>query len=426
MPNPFDVKRDLEHDPSSGPRANTPRRGVALCLSGGGYRAALFHLGGLSRLNELGVLSKVDTFSCVSGGSILGAYLARLIQDGYAPSGGVYPDWWAKVVEGFLPVVKQNIRTGPVLRQAKFWKKGVGPESLAKHYKAITGGMSLSDLPERPNFVFCATNLVFGNSWISSKARVGDYISGYVSPPPASWTVAKAVAASSCFPPAFLPLPTGIPAADYRQHDGTPPDDDLDSWRESIGLSDGGVYDNLGLEPVWKSHETVLVSDGGAPMKPKAPWGPATLLRYSSVLTNQIGAVRKRWLIDIYERNEEHQPDTFNGTYWGIESATRRYDENASYGYSKKLAKFTIATVRTDLDPFTPNECWVLIKHGYELADVALRTHEPRIMAKDPPRRTWSPALLDEAKVGGALRDSGKRRYLFARSSDGNDSLVKA
>ena len=54
-----------------------PRQGMALCLSGGGYRAALFHLGAVRRLNELGVLPKVDTVSAVSGGSLL---LAQLIK----------------------------------------------------------------------------------------------------------------------------------------------------------------------------------------------------------------------------------------------------------------------------------------------------------------------------------------------------------
>ena len=53
---------------------------LALCLSGGGYRAALFHLGAVRRLNELGVLSKIETISSVSGGSILAAHLATAIR----------------------------------------------------------------------------------------------------------------------------------------------------------------------------------------------------------------------------------------------------------------------------------------------------------------------------------------------------------
>ena len=57
-----------------------PRReGVALCLSGGGFRSALFHLGALRRLFELGVLHEVALVSSVSGGSILSGFLADRI-----------------------------------------------------------------------------------------------------------------------------------------------------------------------------------------------------------------------------------------------------------------------------------------------------------------------------------------------------------
>ena len=42
-----------------------------MCLSGGGFRATLFHLGALRRLNEIGMLQFIDTFSSVSGGSII-------------------------------------------------------------------------------------------------------------------------------------------------------------------------------------------------------------------------------------------------------------------------------------------------------------------------------------------------------------------
>src|SRR5262249_61351374 len=52
------------------------RHGIALALSGGGYRATLFHLGAIRRLNELGVLPQITTFCSVSGGSILNAQLA--------------------------------------------------------------------------------------------------------------------------------------------------------------------------------------------------------------------------------------------------------------------------------------------------------------------------------------------------------------
>jgi hypothetical protein len=63
---------------------------IGLCLSGGGYRAMLFHLGALWRLNELGLLSKLNRISSVSGGSITAGYLAirwndlKFGQDGIA------------------------------------------------------------------------------------------------------------------------------------------------------------------------------------------------------------------------------------------------------------------------------------------------------------------------------------------------------
>src|SRR5206468_1770941 len=56
-------------------RPREDRKGISLCLSGGGFRAALFHLGAVRRLNEVGLLSKVDTFSSVSGGSIASGLL---------------------------------------------------------------------------------------------------------------------------------------------------------------------------------------------------------------------------------------------------------------------------------------------------------------------------------------------------------------
>src|SRR5262245_49568442 len=49
--------------------------GIALCLSGGGYRAMLFHLGALWRLNNAGYLQRLNRVSSVSGGSITAGML---------------------------------------------------------------------------------------------------------------------------------------------------------------------------------------------------------------------------------------------------------------------------------------------------------------------------------------------------------------
>ncbi len=49
---------------------------IGLALSGGGFRASIFHLGVIRRLEELGIMKDVSVLSTVSGGSIIGAYYA--------------------------------------------------------------------------------------------------------------------------------------------------------------------------------------------------------------------------------------------------------------------------------------------------------------------------------------------------------------
>lgn len=65
------IPLDTDREPSSG---------VALCLSGGGYRAMLFHIGVLRRLDEAGLLGRLDRISSVSGGSITAGVLGLAWQ----------------------------------------------------------------------------------------------------------------------------------------------------------------------------------------------------------------------------------------------------------------------------------------------------------------------------------------------------------
>lgn len=93
---------------------------IALCLSGGGYRAALFHLGALRRLNELGVLSQVNLISSVSGGSILAGHLATQLAH-WPPAGeGFSPSKWRETEEGLHAFVTRGIRTWPLLQRFLF------------------------------------------------------------------------------------------------------------------------------------------------------------------------------------------------------------------------------------------------------------------------------------------------------------------
>lgn len=64
----------IRYIPADG--AERVEEGMALCLSGGGYRAMLFHSSVLLRLNDLAILSKLQRISSVSGGSITSGVLA--------------------------------------------------------------------------------------------------------------------------------------------------------------------------------------------------------------------------------------------------------------------------------------------------------------------------------------------------------------
>ena len=148
-------------NPAASGESTREKSGIALSSSGGGFRSALFHLGALRRLNELGVLSRVDTISSVSGGSILAAYILERMQP-WPNAGGVFQEWDQRVGIPFKNLASSNIRTWPLLKRwIRPWKwlnSGTAIASLAKKFEKDITGTSFSELPAHPRFVFCATD----------------------------------------------------------------------------------------------------------------------------------------------------------------------------------------------------------------------------------------------------------------------------
>src|SRR5204863_2987958 len=120
---------------------------------------------------------------------------------------------------------------------------------------------SLADLPGHPRFIFCATDMAFGIDWVYEKTRAGNYQAGYKRTGLNTIALTHAAAASGCFPPFFRPMNSGVKPDDLQPPREEGPD--ADSCRKKIRLTDGGVYDNMGLEPLWKNAETLMVSDAG-------------------------------------------------------------------------------------------------------------------------------------------------------------------
>jgi NTE family protein len=264
--------------------------------------------------------------------------------------------------------------------------------------------------------------MAYGVNWTFARDRAGSYQAGHVSPVPDRFTVARAVGASSCFPPVFSPLPADCSPAELE---GGRDDSPLRPERiRGLRLSDGGLYDNLGLEPVWKSHRFLLVSDGGGVFRPEGDQGLLWRIgRYSQIIGRQVGALRKRWLIasfqlsnprDGADARSANSPDAgLAGTYWGIGTAVAAYEVPVD-GYSEGVVSGVISRIRTDLDSFSREEAKVLINHGYLLAAAAAeRWLRPfGLIHIEAPVAVPYPDWMDEKAVIDALRDSHKRQIL--------------
>jgi NTE family protein len=379
---------------------------TALCLSGGGYRAAIFHLGAMLRLHERDELAEVDLFSAVSGGSIVLAWLASRYLALREDPEEDFDEWCgrcdfrAQVIEPFRAVAARDLRSLAVVVTAPINWLWPTPRVrlLESGYRRFLGELKLGGLPPSPEFVFCATDLTFGCNWEFSRRRVGDFQAGYLRAP-GEVSLATAVAASSSFPPLFGPVRLPVGALDYAG--GKQSGSEL---LDRVELSDGGVYDNMAMEPALKRCARILVSDAGA------PFGFAAgkhylrrLMRYAAVVGSQAIALRKRLFFGRREAGE------FEGAYWHL---GEQRDAGAD-GYSLGLCEGVLARVRTDLDRFTTAEFDVLVNHGYFSCEAGLDA--AGFGEADVPAPTWPfPEWSDESRVRHALRDS-HRRFLHAR-----------
>ena len=179
--------------------------GIALCLSGGGYRAALFHTGVLTELNERGLLPRVRSVAGVSGGAIVGATLAMAWDDLDFDANGRARNFDTLVAQRIEHLTTETLDVGAVL--STFADSGSSRRIARGYSDLLFGDLHLADLPSGegiPEFVFLATELSTGLNWEFSKRRMGDRRLGYLDAP--DLRLADAVAASSAFPAVFRPI----------------------------------------------------------------------------------------------------------------------------------------------------------------------------------------------------------------------------
>lgn len=343
------------------------KRRLGLSLSGGGYRAAAFHLGTLKKLNQLGVLTKVDVLSTISGGSITGA--AWCLDDGN--------------YEAFHTAMKEKLETKNVitfiltsftfLRTAIFILAFIGsaiclsltaysyyvfpiiivffvllfkyqfaifPVSkvIEKAYnKFFFDGKKLSQFnPSAPTIAIGSSNLHTGRPFTFSQNKMSDATYTFASEfqPPIyfkheNFPIARAVMASSCVPFAFSPIK--IDRDFFR-------DPDRDFSRATPVLIDGGVYDNQGIQKLTQAKSSyecdiIITSDAGGNFiaNEKYPNALALLLRTVDLFMYRIKAFQMQK--NIYNNvNENSKPIAYISLGWQLEKIIPGFITNLEQG----------------------------------------------------------------------------------------------
>lgn len=343
-------------------RSASPTAGTGLCLSGGGYRAMLFHLGSLRRLNEAGRLATLTRVSSVSGGSIVAGLLGlRWTKLRFEPIASATPGPPVQVARRFEELVE-----APILDLAgrgidvRAVLSGIRPGRISRNVQRfydrhLYHGATLQDLPtddEGPRFIILATNLTNGTLWRFSQP----YMRGWRDEPIARPTLplAHAVAASSAFPPVLSPSLLDVPG------------------RDQLVLTDGGVYDNLGLEPIVKRCRTVYVSDGGGTFeessRPRTDWLLGTV-RVLNAVDVQVRRLRRRQIVGALAAGDR------DGAFWAINSDPADFKLFAGSMPVPTERAAELAAVGTRLARLDMSVRHNIANWGYAVTDAALRTY---------------------------------------------------
>jgi predicted acylesterase/phospholipase RssA len=395
---------------------------LGLALSGGGFRASLFHIGVLAKLAELDLLRYVEVISAVSGGSIVAASyyleLKKRLERGPV-SRADYIQIVRDVERKFLAGVQTNIRTSVAGNPFKSIWMALKPgytrsDRIAELYEkrlydviADPGQLpvrTMSDLmvnvpgiagfnPKKHNWrldakvpmlVLNATTLNTGHTWQFTATWMGESpqaINAAIDAIPRLrrryyWegtkegvALARAVGASACVPGLFEPIAL---KGEYENR--------------TVRLVDGGVHDNQGLGSLLElGCRVILVSDASGQMsEDKNPDGAiaAAVARSSSISQARVreaqydqlstlsrsGALVGSMFIHLTKDLDEPSVPFIGAP---PEPPPAKVPEKTSYGIDRDI-QMMLSKVRTDLDSFSDAEAYALMTSGYAMADQAL------------------------------------------------------
>lgn len=358
---------------------------IGLALSGGGVRAAAFHAGVLKWLAEKDQLKDIKELSTVSGGSLFVGLLFH--HSGYKwPSSNDY-------LNSVLPSVR-NVLTGKSLQANALLRLLVNPLNwrfffsraniLAQSIEGLWGiSATLEDVPSDPIWSINGTTAESGRRFRVKGSILGDYEIGYADA--SHLKLSKAMAVSAAFPVGIGPVTLETQKYVWRKREnwGSNSEVQFQPKFKKLHLYDGGIYDNLGIEPLFDvgsrklkldketQIEFLLVSDAGAPYARKPLPNllrPGRLMQLVNIAMDQTRALRVRsyvgYLVDSPERGRYLQigfrpEDQIHGLnakeLLDVEWLT---DEEIRFAI-----EYPTTLKRMDVQDFD-----LLVRHGYETA----------------------------------------------------------
>jgi len=392
-----------------------------ISFSGGGFRATFFCLGAFRRLVELGLSERVTHINSVSGGSFVAAQIMCALSDGQFKS---IEDFDSRVTDPLITLGQINLRNKimwkvfhPSFPRNRFSQ--VFPQLLDKLiYKEKT----LNELPRNPELTIHSTCLNTGKRFRFKQTNMGGNIIGVTSTP-GKLKISFAVACSAAFPMMFAPYKLKTTdLAFYKKwwtDNAIINEDDLPN---TLYLSDGGVYDNLGSESIIHNNDRFIICDASGFLE---EWDYAKKPNWFSINwrpldtgLDQIVLLRRRL---IYQRSKEIKGcqlilrDTVNKVLKNPEkygSLSEKNSDLPAYILLSEDHQNYLGSMRTDLDGFHDIEIKSLMWSGSVRADIVAKRYLRDLIEKDKVYEFPSLPKYPYDMTSKVLKRGTKRRYL--------------
>lgn len=361
---------------------------IGLALSGGGVRASAYHAGVLLYLSEHDMLEQVTHISSVSGGTLFTGLIFHY-ADMKWPSSKEYRSQTYDAVRHILTRLSlQNDFIRRLLLYPKNWRFLLSrAEVLAQSIYEDWGIKGLlCDLAHTPLWSMNGTTAETGLRFRCKDGRIGDYDLGYADA--LNFKLASAMAISAAFPLLIGPLP--IKTGDYTWKKqpkwGAGNEDDYVPPYKTLHIYDGGIYDNLGIEPIFdigsqtfkdtSMADFLVLSDAGAPcekIKIPSSLNPCRIKRLLDITTDQTRALRTRCFVNFLKSNPTKglfcqigtNPEQYKKDYNVCESRIKKFD--AEKWLQEKDVRYAVC-YKTTLKIMNHADFDLISRHGYESA----------------------------------------------------------